>query len=146
MDLQNIVGLFRNGVIKVDEIYGLYKELESFSYNATASTTQSALDVINSTAAVIDSDVKALPAPKWLRYCFCTREVNDPRPLIFNPRYPWWISGSGSYTRIVAYLPKGECLSQYWDDAFDVRGTEENKIEFTDRFPKPDYFIEEGTS
>ena len=35
----------------------------SWNFNVTASTTQSALDVIDSTATVVDDNVRALPAP-----------------------------------------------------------------------------------
>ena len=81
----------------------------------------------------------------WKRYRFKTRANDDYRPLIFNPKYPWWCSGhgednAGDYTIIVAYLPPNEDLLKYWDDAFDVDFTEEKEIIFTSRFGKPDYF------
>jgi hypothetical protein len=31
----------------------------------------------------------------WRRYRFRTKSVDDERPLIFNPAYPWWCSGYG---------------------------------------------------
>lgn len=80
---------------------------------------------------------------KWKRYRFCTGAVEDCRPLIFNPAYPWWCSGyagDGSYTIIVAYLPANEVLERYWDDAFDVDYTYEETITFSDRFPQPEYY------
>src|SRR5260221_9018312 len=43
---------------------------------------------------------------KWRRYRFYTRSVDDVRPLVFNPHYPWWHSGDagdGSFASIVAY-------------------------------------------
>jgi len=77
----------------------------------------------------------------WRRYRFKTYSVDDYRPLIFNPSYPWWCSGFNDETAtIIAYLPVGEELSKYWDDATDIDYTEENEIKFSDRFPKPDYF------
>lgn len=84
----------------------------------------------------------------WKRYRFNTYSVEDYRPLVFNPKYPWWCSGFGgdddtSYATIIAYLPKDEDLYKYWDDAFDVSCSVEDKIEFTSRFPKPSYFEEE---
>ena len=81
----------------------------------------------------------------WKRYRFQTNSVDDPRPLIFNPRYPYWITGEagdGSFTTIVAYLPEGEDLYKYWDDAQDVDFQEREEITFTSRFPKPDYLLE----
>ena len=47
----------------------------------------------------------------------------------------------GEYSVIIAYLPKDEDLLKYWDDAFDVEFTEEESISFSDRFPKPSYFV-----
>lgn len=80
---------------------------------------------------------------KWKRYRFETRSVEDYRPLIFNPKYPWWCSGytgDMSSAVIIAYLPKDEDLLKYWDDAFNIEFTEEEEITFSSRFPKPDYF------
>ena len=92
---------------------------------------------------------------KWRRYRFYTKSIDDYRPLIFNPRYPWWCSGYGNNgdngaetAVIIAYLPKEEDLKKYWDDAFNIEFTEEDKIVFSSRFAKPDYFVEskkEGT-
>ena len=85
------------------------------------------------------------PAKKWKRYRFYTPSVEDPRPWLFNPRYPWWLSGEagdGSYAVIVAYLPSDQPLEAYWNDAFEVEYTEEEEISFSERFPKPDYFKE----
>ena len=47
----------------------------------------------------------------WKRYRLKTYAVSDNRPLIFNPKYPWWCSGygeddKGEYSVIIAYLPK----------------------------------------
>jgi len=83
---------------------------------------------------------------KWKRYRFKTYAVKDCRPLIFNPKYPWWCSGEGEneigeYATIIAYLLIDEKLSKYWDDAFDIEFTLEKKIIFSDRFSKPNYFV-----
>lgn len=79
---------------------------------------------------------------KWKRYRFCTNSIPDYRPLIFNEKYPWWCSGTGSnYAVIVCYLPYDEDLFKYWNDAHDINVTEEDEIIFSDRFPEPDYFI-----
>lgn len=89
---------------------------------------------------------------KWRRYRFQTFAVEDNRPLIFNPKYPWWCSGyslGGTEDKpevetsvIIAWLPIGEDLLKFWDDAFDVEFTEHPSIEFSDRFQKPSYYIE----
>ena len=78
---------------------------------------------------------------KWRRYRFYTRAVDDYRPLLFNPAYPWWNSATtDDAVIIVAYLPANEPLERYWDDAFDVDYTEEENITFSSRFPMPDYY------
>ncbi len=81
---------------------------------------------------------------KWRRYRFNTRSVDDPRPLIFNPAYPFWVSGydafMSEYATIIAFLPEDEPLTRYWDDAYEVEYTEEEAIFFSERFPKPDYY------
>ena len=83
---------------------------------------------------------------KWKRYRLKTKSVKDCRPLVFNPKYPWWCSGYGDdYAIIIAYLPSDADLLIYWDDAFDIDFTEEDEIVFTSRFAKPDYFEPEVT-
>lgn len=79
----------------------------------------------------------------WIRYRFKTRAIDDYRPLIFNPKYPWWCSGfSDKEAVIIAYLPGNEDLFEYWDDASDIEYTEHDEITFSGRFPKPEYFIQ----
>lgn len=79
----------------------------------------------------------------WRRYRFHTRSIEDYRPLIFNPKYPWWCSGySGNSAVIVAYLPASEDLLKYWDDAQEIEFTEESEITFNERFAKPEYYEE----
>jgi hypothetical protein len=91
-------------------------------------------------------EVPTVKMQRWRRYRFSTGSIDDPRPVIFNARYPWWHTGSGQgFDTIVAFLPKGEDLYEYWPDAFDINSTLEDKIWFNDRFPKPDYFVEEYT-
>jgi len=79
----------------------------------------------------------------WRRYRLHTGSVDDCRPLVFNPKFPWWCSGYGDdYATIIAWLPEDEDLYMYWDDATGVEFTEHEKIEFSSRFVKPDYFVE----
>ncbi len=78
----------------------------------------------------------------WRRYRFYTKAIDDYRPLVFNPKYPWWCSGEGDDCAIIiAYLPQNENLLKYWDDAYNIDYTEHESIEFSSRFPKPEYFI-----
>lgn len=77
----------------------------------------------------------------WRKYHFYTHATEDYRPLQFNPSYPWWCTAQSSNAAcIVAYLPVGEPLQAYWDDAFDITYTDEVCIIFSDRFPQPDYY------
>lgn len=83
----------------------------------------------------------------WKRYRLKTYSVEDSRPLIFDARYPSWCSGygedhNGEYAVMIVYLPEGEDLLKYWDDAFDVDVEDREEITFTDRFPKPSYYVE----
>lgn len=86
---------------------------------------------------------------KWIRYRLKTKSVADWRPLVYDPRYPSWCSGYGgdeedgpAFAVIIIYLPVGEDLMKYYDDAFDVEADECNEITFTDRFPRPKSFQE----
>ncbi len=86
---------------------------------------------------------------KWIRYRFKTRSVADWRPLVYDTRFPSWCSGYGgdedegtAFAVIIMYLPAGEDLKKYYDDAFDVDAEERNEITFTDRFPRPKEFQE----
>jgi len=77
----------------------------------------------------------------WVRYRFYTK-ADDNRPLVFNPSYPWWESGFGDdYAINVAYLPEGEPLEKYWDDAYEITEEQCDAIEFSGRFQKPDYYV-----
>lgn len=81
---------------------------------------------------------------KLIRYRFKTKDVNDNRPLIDMEKIqmPWWCSAEaadGSYAIIICYLPEDEILENYWDDAYDIEYSTYNDIEYTDRFPKPEW-------
>lgn len=82
------------------------------------------------------------PSGAWKRYRFQSKSVQDYRPLIYNPKYPYWLSGeSETEVTIIAYLPANENLLKYWDDATNIEFTEEKEIVFTSRFPKPVNFV-----
>lgn len=105
--------------------------------------------VVNHRVAELEScqnnQEKIMDNFKWRRYRFKTKSVSDWRPLIFDKRFPCWCSGYAgdeSYATIVMWLPETEDLSKYYDDAFEIDYTEHESITFSDRFPKPAYFIE----
>lgn len=77
-------------------------------------------------------------------YRFKTKSVDDVRPLIDmkDIQMPYWCTGyacDDSYATIVCFLPKGEDLYKYWDDAYDIDSDERDEITYTDRFPKPSW-------
>ena len=79
---------------------------------------------------------------KLIRYRFKTYSVDDYRPLVDMSKIqmPWWCSGVGfDYAIIVCYLPAGEDLFKYWDDAFDIQQEDAEEIAYTDRFIKPSW-------
>jgi len=79
----------------------------------------------------------------WRRYRFQTLSNDDYRPLIFNPKYPWWCSGRNNIgVIIIAFLPEDEDLFKYWDDATNVEYEDCEKITFSNRFQKPYWFEE----
>ncbi len=81
-----------------------------------------------------------------IKYRFKTKSVQDFRPLVFNRKYPWWCTGTAgddSYVTIICYLPKSEDLQKYWDDAYDIYCEKDVEIQFTDRFPKPNWYKKE---
>ena len=79
----------------------------------------------------------------WIRYRFVT-DAEDYRPIILNASYPWWCSGFNILEEaiIIAFLPKTENLTNYWPEAENITEQEVSEITFTDRFSKPDWFIE----
>ena len=80
-----------------------------------------------------------------IRYRFKTNSVSDPRPLVSMApiKMPWWCTGfsctTNKYAIIVCYLPEGEPLTKYWDDAFDIESETVNGISYSERFPKPEW-------
>ena len=83
-----------------------------------------------------------------IRYRFKTKSVDDYRPLIdlATIKMPYWCTGytlNGDFDYdaaiIVCYLPESEDLFKYWDDAYDIEKETVDTIQYTDRFPKPDW-------
>jgi hypothetical protein len=82
----------------------------------------------------------------WDRIRFFANE-DDYRSVIWPPLGPYWCSGYGDdHSVVVAYLPHGTTdkdLKKYWPEARDIdRMQEDVQISFSDRFSKPDWWIE----
>jgi len=77
---------------------------------------------------------------KWLR-CRFNANLEDYRPIKFPPPGPFWCSGEGEdYSVIVAYLKTEEQIEEFWPEATNISIQEREEINFTDRFPKPDWW------
>ncbi len=83
----------------------------------------------------------------WDRVRF-QANLDDYRCVPWPPLGPYWCSGVGDdYSIVVAYMPHPttpEIIKKYWPEAnnIDWMQTELKKIVFSDRFQKPDWWIE----
>lgn len=74
-------------------------------------------------------------------------DPDDYRPIAFPPPGPYWCTGIGDgYSIVVAYLPAGEPLRNWWPDATEVETEQVEVIQFTSRFQCPDWWSGEKTS
>lgn len=65
---------------------------------------------------------------------------HDPRPMKWPLKYPYWVSGYDSYIRpiIIAYAETSKELHELWPDICDISDVQiVDKVEFSERFPKP---------
>lgn len=80
----------------------------------------------------------------WVRVRF-QANPDDYRPITFPPPGPFWCSGYGDdYSIVIAYLPKENWetrLKEFWPEADEISSVQEkNVIEFSSRFPKPEWW------
>lgn len=67
----------------------------------------------------------------------------DFRPVKWPIQYPYWCSGQNNKEFVlVAYAGSIEELKDLWPEAFSIESKEVDKILFSDRFPKPDWYKE----
>lgn len=70
--------------------------------------------------------------------------IGDYRPLRWPIQYPYWCTGeSAHYFVLVAYINSIEELKDLWPEASNIESEEVDKIFFSDRFPKPDWYKED---
>lgn len=82
------------------------------------------------------------PCTTWLRCRFHANE-DDPRPVSWPPPGPYWCTGYGEdHSVIVAYVRSFGQVKQYWPEATEIESDECDKIEYSDRFQKPDWYTE----
>lgn len=83
----------------------------------------------------------------WIWHRF-KANPEDYRPVTFPPPGPYWCSGEGGgegaddpdYSIVVAYLPKGTPVTDFWPEATEIDSEPRGEITFTDRFPEPDWW------
>ena len=65
----------------------------------------------------------------------------DYRPVIWPIKYPYWCTGENNKDFIlVCYIDTLDNLYKQWPEAENIDYEEIDKIEFTSRFPKPDWY------
>lgn len=68
---------------------------------------------------------------------------DDPRPINWPIKHPWWCTGSGDgYSIVVAYADDENYILENWPEAAELDSEQANEYVFTSRFPKPDWFTE----
>lgn len=69
---------------------------------------------------------------------------NDYRPVKWPIKHPYWCTGEtdDSFT-IVAYADDVEEIRELWPEACNIETENVDRIEFTGRFPKPEWYKEE---
>lgn len=67
----------------------------------------------------------------------------DYRPVVWPVKYPYWCSGENETDFcLVAYVDSMENLMKQWPEAHDIESEEVDCVEFTSRFPKPEWYEE----
>lgn len=69
--------------------------------------------------------------------------ADDYRPVNWPVKHPFWCSGSGDdYSIVVAYADNIAEIKRNWPESRDITHENVSSYVFTDRFEKPDWFIE----
>ena len=79
------------------------------------------------------------------RFFVNKKEVkNDYRPVCWPIKLPYWCSGENSKDFIlIAYVDTIDDLMKQWPEATDIDSEEVERVEFSSRFPKPDWYKDE---
>lgn len=63
---------------------------------------------------------------------------DDPRPVVWPIKHPYWVTGSNdSNAIVVAYEDSIEEIKRLWPDAEDIDAVDVKEYAFSTRFPKP---------
>lgn len=77
--------------------------------------------------------------------CRFRTKAEDYRPVNWPIKHPYWCTGYGDdYSIIVAYADDEAEIMRNWPEAYDLDSEERDKYVFTDRFAKPDWFVEKA--
>jgi hypothetical protein len=65
----------------------------------------------------------------------------DPRPIHWPIKHPYWVTGSDMAGRsvLVAYADDEAEIMRHWPDAQDLDSAAADNYAFTDRFKKPEW-------
>lgn len=75
-----------------------------------------------------------------LRVRFRANE-DDPRPISWPVKYPFWCTGYGDgYAIVVAYVDEESEILKLWPEATHIDAEECEEISFSSRFPCPKWF------
>lgn len=73
--------------------------------------------------------------------------ADDPRPINWPVKHPWWCSGYGQgYSIVISYADDEQYIMDNWPEAADLDSTQVDSYMFTDRFPKPEWFNEDSNT
>lgn len=76
------------------------------------------------------------------KYRFKTKSIDDYRPLrdMKDIQMLWWCTSiNEEFATIICYLPVSANLATYWDDAYEIEISDAVEIEYSERFPKPEW-------
>ena len=71
--------------------------------------------------------------------------ADDPRPIHWPVKFPYWVTGyagDNKYSVIVSYANSEKYIFENWPEAAELEMDPVKNIEFTDRFPKPEWWTE----
>lgn len=67
--------------------------------------------------------------------------IDDYRPVNWPVKHPYWCSGQGDdFSIVVAYADDTAEILKNWPEAKEIESEEVDDYQFTDRFPKPEWF------
>lgn len=75
-----------------------------------------------------------------IRARFFTKSKDDPRPVSWPVKHPFWITGeTDEHAVIIAYADDEDEIKRLWPEAEDIESVEAFDYIFTGQFPKPDW-------